>query len=162
MTNGTIYGQSNGNLAEGVNTSLAMRNIGMMAAATRIEGDGRMSDRQGFQIDTGVQLSADGEIVGANLGNADATITVAGGSWRILPPETLTANRTVQIDNTGAGDDETITIDRQDKENFTLTVKDNGGTNTLAVMPALTKMRGVFRKAAGANFVCEKLTRMSS
>lgn len=123
-------------------------------------GAGNVSDCNGFALDNGAFLQSSNERGGAFLADADAAITIAGGAWRVLPPGTLSANRTVDIDNGAEGDDECIVVDRQDEENFTLTIRDNANV-TIAVFPVLTKMRGKFRKAAGANFVREELIRLT-
>lgn len=145
---------------------IELEHIGAVAAAFRpatsptTYGVGQVTDRLGYQLDTGALLGADGQKGGANLTDADATLTIAGGSWRIVPPATLTANRIVDIDNGAETDNEEIVIDRQGTEAFTLTVRDNANT-IIAVMPASVKMRGYFRKVTAANFVCDRLKRMT-
>jgi hypothetical protein len=138
---------------------IQLDHVGMLStAAARIAGGGQLSERNGYYTDKGAIISSEGHVVGALLTDADATITIAGGSWRVLAPKTLTANRTVDIDNATESDNEEIVIDRQDKEAFTLTVRDNANA-TIATFPASVKMRGHFRKVAGANFVCDHLVR---
>jgi hypothetical protein len=79
---------------------------------------------------------------GANLTDADVTIDISQGSWRVMPASTLNAsNRTVTLSpSTGtplAGDQ--ITITRLDLTAKTLSVVDGGpGTPTLIVMPNST------------------------
>lgn len=74
---------------------------------------------------------------GTNLTDADATIAINGGAWRVMPASTLSANdRTITLSaSTGtpvAGDQ--ITITRLDTAAHTLTVVDGGtGTPTLFV-----------------------------
>lgn len=89
-------------------------------------------------------------VEGTVLANADANIVATDGSQIRIP--TLTANRTYDINNTGAIDEETITLYRTGTEAFTATIRDAADA-TIATFPASTKLAGVFRKATGANFV---------
>lgn len=65
---------------------------------------------------------------GADLGDADATLQpfTDNASLYVLPPNTLTANRTITFGNTsapGAGQNWLCTILRYDRTAFTLTIK---------------------------------------
>lgn len=73
---------------------------------------------------------------GANLADADATITKAQGSWRKLPAATLSANRAVTLGTTGANPGDQITVTRLDLTAFTLAFINGGaGAGTLYTMP---------------------------
>jgi hypothetical protein len=60
---------------------------------------------------------------GADLTNADASIAVFAGCWRVLPVATLTAHRVVAILKDGALPGDIVTITRLDTSAFTLTVR---------------------------------------
>lgn len=79
-------------------------------------------------------------VAGAALGDASATLTVAGGNCYTLPASTpLTANRVLTFGVGGtplAG--EVITVIRLGAGAFTLTIQDDAAT-VLAVIPASTK-----------------------
>ncbi|MBU0572039.1 MAG: hypothetical protein KKC50_08375 [Candidatus Omnitrophica bacterium] len=63
---------------------------------------------------------------GADLTDADATITISEGRWRVLPLATLTAARVLTIGDDYASEGDQMTITRLDMEAFTYQV-DNGG-----------------------------------
>lgn len=82
---------------------------------------------------------------GTNLGDADATISIAGGSLYVLPAFTLSTNRVITLSTIGSpivGD--TIAIFRRGIEASTLTVQDDAATSLL-VIPAGIRMAGFFR-----------------
>jgi hypothetical protein len=79
---------------------------------------------------------------GANLGDADATIQIAAGTWRKLP--TLTAPRILTLGNTGAKAGDQMFITRLDASANAYTIKDNAAT-TLLVMPASKVNSGLFQ-----------------
>jgi hypothetical protein len=89
-------------------------------------------------------------VEGTALADANANIVATDGSQIRIP--TLTANRTYDINNTSAVDEESITLYRTGTEAFTATIRDAADA-TIATFPASTKLAGVFRKAPGANFV---------
>lgn len=89
-------------------------------------------------------------VEGVVLLDSNGNIVVANGSQIRIP--TLTANRTYDINNDGAIDEETITLYRTGTEAFTATIRDHADA-TIATFPASTKLAGVFRKATGGNFV---------
>lgn len=72
---------------------------------------------------------------GADLTDAAATITLAQGSWRVLPAATLGAARVLTLSNTGAYAGAQLTITRLDAAAHTYTIEQAGGTD-LVVMPA--------------------------
>jgi len=73
---------------------------------------------------------------GADLGDADATLTVGGGFWYTLPAATLTANRVVTLDPTNAEAGDPIEVTRLDTTAYTLTVVNGGpASGTLFTMP---------------------------
>jgi hypothetical protein len=73
---------------------------------------------------------------GADLTDADQTLTVAGRRLRVLPPATLTTNRTLTLDDAGAGAGDQILITRNDATANTLTIVNGGaGGGNVAVMP---------------------------
>jgi hypothetical protein len=71
---------------------------------------------------------------GADLGDANATITVAQGLIRILPA--LTGNRTITLSAAGAKPGDEIELVRQDAIANTVTVVDAVTTNTVALLDA--------------------------
>jgi hypothetical protein len=147
--------------AEGTASIIDLDDVITTGAVTRISGGGKWSDRNGRKQvagEMGPSYRNGDESLGADLTDADATITIAGAAWRVLPPATLSTNRVVDIDNTSAVDEETITIDRQDTTANTLTIRDNANA-TIFTFPASTAMKCVFRKAAGGNFVPLRATR---
>ncbi len=74
---------------------------------------------------------------GDDLGDADVTLLVSGGRTHVIPPATLTANRTSTLGVTGAVAGDEILIVRNDVEAFALTiVNGGGGAGNVAVMPA--------------------------
>lgn len=89
-------------------------------------------------------------VEGTVLADANANIVATDGSQIRIP--TLTADRTYDINNTSAIDEETITLYRTGTEAFTATIRDAADA-TIATFPASTKLAGVFRKATGGNFV---------
>jgi hypothetical protein len=96
---------------------------------------------------------------GADLGDANATITIAGGAQYILPAATLTANRVLTLGVTGSPiTGETIAILRRGTEAFTLTVQDDAATSLL-VMPASTRLAAYFRYN-GTHFVLASAIRI--
>lgn len=91
-------------------------------------------------------LGASAPTEGANLTNADATITVLEGDARTLPAATLTANRVLTLGVTGAVDGSVIYIRRFDVTAYTLTINNGGsGAGTLRVMPKSATDWAVFR-----------------
>ncbi len=88
-------------------------------------------------------------VEGTALADANANLVATEGSQRRIP--TLTANRTYDINNTGAVDEETIVLYRTGTEAFTATIRDNADA-TIATFPASTKLAGAFKKATGGNF----------
>lgn len=96
---------------------------------------------------------------GADLGDANATITIAGGAQYILPAATLTANRVITLGVTGSPiTGETIAILRRGTEAFTLTVQDDAATSLL-VMPASMRLAAYFR-FNGTHFVLASAIRI--
>ena len=96
---------------------------------------------------------------GTNLGDANATLTIAGGAQYILPAATLTANRVITLGVTGSPiTTDTIVILRRGTEAFTLTVQDDAAT-LLVVMPASTRMAAYFRYN-GTHFVATSSVRI--
>lgn len=91
--------------------------------------------------------------IGDDLTDADVTITVAQGNRRKLPASTLTANRVLALDTTGAIHGHRQTIVREDTEAFTYEVRDatTGGT-LLHTFASATAGRAafVFNAEAGA------------
>lgn len=74
---------------------------------------------------------------GDDLGDASATITISGGRWRVLPAATLTADRTLTIDDAGAVEGDEILVTRNGIESFKLTLANGGaGAGTIAAMPS--------------------------
>ncbi len=71
---------------------------------------------------------------GADLTDAAATITLAQGTWRVLPAATLGAARILTLSNTGAYAGAQLTITRLDATANTYTIEQAGGTD-LVVMP---------------------------
>lgn len=81
-------------------------------------------------------LAEKGLVPGANLTDAAATIVITAGGWRILPPATLTANRTLTLGTTDAAAGDEILITRRDVGAFTYTVANGGvGGGNVAVLP---------------------------
>jgi hypothetical protein len=72
---------------------------------------------------------------GADLTDAALTITLAQGTWRVLPAATLGAARILTLSNTGAYAGAQITITRLDATANTYTIEQSGGTD-LVVLPA--------------------------
>lgn len=69
------------------------------------------------------------------LTDANATITVAQGTWRVAAAALLTANRTVTLSTTGAVAGDQIQITRLDVGAFTLAIVNGGvGAGTLYTM----------------------------
>lgn len=74
--------------------------------------------------------------LGANLGDANATIQVSQGNARIVPPATLTANRQITLATTGATTGEVIDVYRRGTEAFTCAVINGGaGAGTKYTFP---------------------------
>jgi hypothetical protein len=88
-------------------------------------------------------------VEGSAISDADTTITISGGALRRIG--TLTAPRTIDIDNTGAVDKEVIVLYRSGTEAFAATIRDHSNA-TIATFPASTKIAGSFRKSPGGNF----------
>jgi hypothetical protein len=73
---------------------------------------------------------------GEDLADADQALTVAGGRLRVLPPATLTDDRTLTLDDAGAAAGDQILITRNDVSAFTATIVNGGaGGGNVAVMP---------------------------
>ncbi len=94
---------------------------------------------------TGKVLTADSLLQGANLGDADATITVAANEYT-MPQSTMTVNRTVTLGVTGSPvTGEIIRIYRRDTTNKTLAiVNGGGGAGTLLTFAASLKAVATF------------------
>lgn len=84
------------------------------------------------------------QTVGANLTNADATITLAGGTIRTLPGATLTASHILTVSPTGATLGQVITIRMIDATAWTYTVHNGGPGGT-----------DVFIKPASESWFCD-------
>lgn len=77
---------------------------------------------------------------GANLTDADANLTIAGGQWRKLPAATLSAGRTLTLQPTGAAAGDQIEVTRLDATANTLAFVNGGpGAGTLFTM-AISKI----------------------
>lgn len=77
-----------------------------------------------------------GDVKGADLTDADATLTVAGKLLRYLPAATLSANRTLTLSTAGAVAGLVLTIVRLDVGAFTVAVVNGGaGAGTLVTLP---------------------------
>lgn len=92
---------------------------------------------------------------GADLTDADATITLAQGTWRKLPAATLGAARALTCSNTGAYAGAQLTITRLDATANAYTIKNSGGTN-LAVLPA-SKVNFVDLQHDGTDWFLKRL-----
>lgn len=90
---------------------------------------------------------------GAELGDADATVTVAGGAWRTLPAGTLTASRTLTLDPTGAAAGDELEVTRLDLSAWVLALVNGGPAGgTVVTLPAAARSFAVAH-FDGANFV---------
>lgn len=90
-------------------------------------------------------------VAGSNLGNSNATLTVAGGNDYTLPASTLSTTRTITLGVTGSPlDGEIIRINRRDTSSNTLVVQDSAST-TLFTFPASTKVIADFRYNASTS-----------
>lgn len=74
---------------------------------------------------------------GADLADADATLAVAGGRWRVLLAATLSNHRVLTLDTTGAQRGDPIEVTRLDTSAFTVTI---GGIT----LPASKRSRALF------------------
>lgn len=73
---------------------------------------------------------------GANLTDADASLTIVGGRKRLLPAATLSGNRTLTLATTNAQAGDEIEITRLDVGAFTVAIVNGGaGGGTLATLP---------------------------
>lgn len=82
---------------------------------------------------------------GANLTDANAAITITGGAQYVLPAGTLTANRVLTLNVTGAPiTGEEIVVLRRDSGAFTYTINNDAAT-ALIVLPASTRFAAYFR-----------------
>lgn len=89
---------------------------------------------------------------GANLTDADAALILSGGAWRVLPATTLTADRTLTINTTGAVAGSQMTITRLDATAHQLIiVNGGGGAGTLFTM-ANSKLGWVKLQYDGTNW----------
>ena len=86
---------------------------------------------------------------GVTLADADATLTADQGAVRRIP--VISANRTYDIDNTNAIDEEIVVLVRDGAEAFTATIRDHADA-TIATFPASQKLAGSFKKKTGENF----------
>jgi hypothetical protein len=86
---------------------------------------------------------------GVTLADANATLTADQGAVRRIP--VLTANRTYDIDNTNAVDEEIVVLVRDGAEAFTATIRDHADA-PIATFPASRKLAGSFKKITGSNF----------
>lgn len=66
-------------------------------------------------------------VKGDNLTNADATIHVGGGFWRVLPASTLSDNRVLTLGTTNAAEGDVVTVTRLDAEAYTYAIANGGG-----------------------------------
>jgi hypothetical protein len=77
-----------------------------------------------------------GAIRGADLTDANATLLVSGDRLRVIPPATITDNRTLTLGATGAVEGDWIQVTRNGTEAFTVTLVNGGaGAGNVAVMP---------------------------
>jgi hypothetical protein len=64
------------------------------------------------------------------------TIDVTGGPWRVIPAATLAANTTLNLDDAGAVEGDTLEITRLDVGAYTVAIVNGGpGAGTLCTMP---------------------------
>jgi hypothetical protein len=132
------------NLSDLGNAALARGNLGLATVAA----SGLASDLAGTlataQLPAAATLAAylgsAVAVAGAALGDASATLTVAGGNCYTLPAATpLTAARVLTLGVGGTPlTGEVITVIRLGLGAFTLTLQDDAGT-VLTVLPASTK-----------------------
>lgn len=74
---------------------------------------------------------------GEDLGDEDATLTIAGKRLRIIPPSTLSADRVLTLSTTGAVAGDQIRVTRNDASAPTVTIANGGeGGGNVALMPA--------------------------
>lgn len=77
---------------------------------------------------------------GVDLTDDNAVILVSERRTRVLPAETLTANRVLTLGTTGAEVGDELHVVRNDVEAFTLTIVNGGtGAGNVAVMPVSTR-----------------------
>jgi hypothetical protein len=91
-------------------------------------------------------------------GTPGQTITVDQGAVRTLYGN-LAQNSTIDIDNTNAIDDETITIVSHNVAAFTYAIRDHSN-NVVFTIPASTRMSVTLRKVTGVNFANPVGTRL--
>lgn len=97
------------------------------------------------------------ELTGAS-GTPGQNITISGGAIRVLRKD-LEQSSIVDINNTGANDNETITIVSFNTAAFTYTLRDNSD-DTIFTIPASTPMVVTVKKATGGNFGSPVATRI--
>lgn len=83
-------------------------------------------------------------VVTGLLADAAATKTVSNGNLLILPPATLTTNRTLRLGASGATTSESITVERYDLGAFTYTIVDDASSATLYTFPVSVSRAAVF------------------
>jgi hypothetical protein len=109
-------------------------------------------DVEGVTPGTYQQRSFDGTVpfyigvASANLTDADSTISVSDGNQFVLPPATLSTNRTKTLGTSGSpATTEAITIVRRDVTANTLAVVNGGGGGgTLYTFPVSVKRQATF------------------
>jgi len=83
---------------------------------------------------------------GADLTDADATLLIGDGAWRVLPASTLSANRTKTLGTANAKPGDRITITRLDVGAFTVPVVNGGlGGGVLTTLPVSAKSFAVLQ-----------------
>lgn len=91
-------------------------------------------------------------IVAGTLTDGNVTKTVSDGNLLVIPPATLSNNRTLRLGASGAGQDESITIERYDSTANTYAVVDDVSSVTLYTFPTGQTRSAVFT-FDGTNFV---------
>lgn len=117
--------------------------LGAMFAWTLYDG----SDDDGIDViapsggpGTGTWKRTRSNDIGMILTDANATILVSGNRTRILPAATLTANRSLTLDDEGAVSGDELLIVRNDATAYTYTVINGGaGAGNVAVMPVSSR-----------------------
>lgn len=138
--------------------------VGMPSGTQRADdGHGSVKDLRGYWTDYPTAMLADDgsrnmpDPIPTGTTTLNPSADPGGGNWAAMPDNTTEANSTVSVSNGSTETGERFTV-FVGKQGHTVTIKDDGGTNTLKVVPVNYRCKVHLVKAT--NFVLDCIEKL--